>query len=81
MSRCIDDKKAGNLVFLRSILRAASVQPRFPTPPRQVEGYLVENSSLSLDSVHGEVSGSDLLRNTTSFTLLNVRLPDLEVCQ
>ena len=78
VSRCIDDKKTRNLVFLRSILKAVNVQPRLPPSPRQVWGYLVENSSLGLDSVHREVSGSDLLCNPTSFALLDVRLPDLE---
>jgi len=78
VSRRIDDEKARNLVFLRSVLIAAGFQPRNVQPPRRVKEYLVENGRFGLDGVHREVGGSDLLCNTASFALLNVCLPDLK---
>lgn len=38
---------------------------------------LVHDSGLGLDRLHREVSGTDLLRDTSSFAFLDIRLTNL----
>lgn len=40
--------------------------------------YLVEHLSLGLDSLHREIRRTDLLGDTTSLTLLNIGLTNLQ---
>ena len=48
--------------------------------PVLVWAYLVEDSSLLLDRIDGEICRTDLLGNTSRFSFLNVGLTDLERC-
>ena len=74
VARCVDDEKTGDLVLLLAILlyneRSQAVCDTFIR-------YLVQDSSLRLDSFHREIGGTNLLRDTTSFTFLDIRLTNL----
>ena len=74
VARCVDDQKTGNLVLLLAILlyneRSQAVCDAFIR-------YLIQDSGLRLNSFHREIGGTNLLRDTTSFTFLNVCLTNL----
>jgi hypothetical protein len=61
-------------------IQLLSRKRRFGTKLKGKEGStdLVENLGLGLDGLNREIGGSDLLGNTTSLTLLDVSLPDLQ---
>lgn len=84
MTRGIDNEETRDLVLVRSVLREAkkrkeeSARVSFDLgSTRRKQAHLVNNGSLGLDSLDGEVGSSNLLSDSSSFSLLDVGLTNL----
>ena len=76
MSRSIDNQETGHLELERVVLSYAT-EVSIDVTATPEGACLVDHPRLLLDSLKREVGCTDLLGDTTCFTLLNVGLTDL----
>lgn len=78
MTRGIDDEQSGKLVLLEIGLRGSQRSEVAQKRPRKDGTHIAEHLGLAADRLHGEVSSSNLLSNTSGLALLYVGLTDLQ---